>query len=147
MLKKYKMIKEHCFVLGLNTAMYCNEHGILLYCIHANATHIMQPLDVGFFSVLKEKWKSAVNRYHWSSNGAGLTKHRFPAVFRQAWDAAFTQQLAISAFRRSGLFPFTVAAIDKSRLLMQPGQDKAKMAKMVAADGKKTPANPATSKG
>ena len=37
-----------------DSAVFCHENDIILYYLLANATHLIQPLDVGFFSPLKD---------------------------------------------------------------------------------------------
>jgi hypothetical protein len=38
----------------------CKEHNIMFIPLPKNATHILQPLDVGFFSEFKREWSRVV---------------------------------------------------------------------------------------
>ena len=41
----------------------CMEKDIGFFCLSPNATHLCQPLDVAFFSPLKEKWRIILKNY------------------------------------------------------------------------------------
>ncbi|KAJ8891144.1 hypothetical protein PR048_010658 [Dryococelus australis] len=52
---------EHSSHLTLHTSKFCDEQGIILAALLPNATHILQPMDVGVFRPLKKEWKKAVH--------------------------------------------------------------------------------------
>ena len=37
-------------------AVFCHENDIILYCLLANATHLIQPMDVGFLNGREITW-------------------------------------------------------------------------------------------
>lgn len=99
---------------------YCRETGIILYLLLAGATHIKQPCDVGFFLPLKSKYKQANIKWQEAYPDRVLDKNTFPEVFKLAWDATVSDpSIAIHAFRKSGLYPFDLANIDRSRFTLQ----------------------------
>ena len=109
-------IDGHCTHLTLEAARFCSENKIVLYCLVAHATHLMQPCDVSLFSPLKSSWKAVVKQWHLDHLGEVFTKKHFPAVFKKAWKQTVTPTLAINGFRRSGLFPLTRNGIDETKL-------------------------------
>ena len=80
------------------------------------ATHILRPADVGLFSTLKMKWKEAVRIWQLDHIGETLSKSIFPGIFCKAWKASTTTELAMNAFRRTGLYPFKFESVDHSRI-------------------------------
>ena len=50
-----------------------------------------------------------------------ITKKNFPSIFRQAWERIINDKsaarIAANAFRRAGIFPFNVEAVEFSRLV------------------------------
>ena len=86
-----------------------NVHLMLL---PANTTHVLQPLDVGVYGPLKQAWKSRIlPQYKRKTRAANITKEDFPKLVRQLWDISFKPQHLQGGFRESGLFPFTMSAI------------------------------------
>jgi hypothetical protein len=111
-------VDGHTTDMSRAAAIFCANNDIILYCLLPNATHVLQPCDVGFFSPKKSAWKKNLNLKKWQLENIGetLTKRQFPAVFKSAWQTVSTLENASHGFRRSGLFPLDVAGIDKSKL-------------------------------
>ena len=49
-------VDGHSSQLTLTAAEYCSQNNIILYCLLAHATHLLQPCDVSFFAPLKICW-------------------------------------------------------------------------------------------
>jgi len=107
----------HSSHFSLKGIQFAREKGIILYCLPAHASHIMQPLDVGIFSSLKASWKSALLRWQWENPGINFTKSDFPGLFKTVWEKSCTKEKAASSFLRAGLFPLDPSAIDMTRLV------------------------------
>ena len=43
-------VDGHSTHMSLTAAEFCRDNQVVHYCLVPNATHLMQPLDVGFFS-------------------------------------------------------------------------------------------------
>lgn len=110
-------VDGHRSHISYNASTYAKAHGILLYCLLPNATHILQPADVGLFSPMKTSWSSAVKDWHVSNLGMTLSKHAFPALFKGVFEKTATEKTATNAFRKCGLFPLDFNSIDSSRLV------------------------------
>ena len=50
-------VDGHSTHMSRSAAQFCADNGIILYCLLPNATHILQPCDVGLFSPMKASWK------------------------------------------------------------------------------------------
>ena len=59
----------------------------------------------------------------WQRNhlGEALTKTEFHEVLVMAWPKVATTEVAIKAFKKSGIFPFDVNAVDFSRIVKHKG--------------------------
>ena len=59
----------------------------------------------------------------WQRNhlGEALTKPEFHEVLRMAWTKVATVEIAIKAFKKSGIFPFDVNAVDFLRIVKHKG--------------------------
>jgi len=84
---------------------YCTEHKIITLCMPSHSSHILQPLDVGCFSPLKNAYSQLVQKL--ARNGIfHIDKSDFLDMYYQARTAIFNEKNITSAFRAIGLVPF-----------------------------------------
>ena len=70
--------------LGLEAAKFAAEYDIILYCLLPNATHLMQPCDVGVMGPVKTIYNQEVRKFQMEGEAnCYLTKHYFPKVRRK----------------------------------------------------------------
>ena len=110
------LVDGHSSHIDLEVSRFCSENQILLYCLPPHSSHLLQPLDVGFFKSLKNAWAKECNRYRATAFGAHVTKETFSEVFRCAWLASVKISLFVNAFRECGICPLRPSAIDESKL-------------------------------
>jgi hypothetical protein len=82
----------------------CKENDIYTLCMPPHSSHLLQPLDVGCFSLLKRAYSREVEslmRNHINH----ITKLKFLPAFKVAFDRVFTSANICSAFRGAGLVP------------------------------------------
>lgn len=80
------------------------ENNIYTLCMPPHLSHLLQPLDVGCFSLLKRAYGRQVNdliRDHINH----ITKLKFLPAFRAAYDQAITKENICASFRGAGLVP------------------------------------------
>ncbi|KAJ8043572.1 Jerky protein-like-like [Holothuria leucospilota] len=111
------LIDGHSSHINLDTATFCSENGIILYCLPPHASHVIQPLDVSVFKALKTKWNQEVRYFQITHPGENVTKQTFASVFGRAWPKAITPENAINGFKSCGIFPLDKTAIDQKKLL------------------------------
>lgn len=98
---------------------FCREKAIILISLPPNSTHVMQPLDVGFFKPLKSSWKNAINKFKTENNNKTLNKENFAPVLEQAFKAMPNlERIFKNSFRASGLFPFDPSNVDYNKLIL-----------------------------
>ncbi len=59
----------HSTHIDLETLKFCKENNILLHCLPPHSSRITQPLDVGFFKLLKDNWAHAVDTFRVANIG------------------------------------------------------------------------------
>lgn len=59
--------------MDIDFSKFCEDHGIILICLMANATHVMQPVDVGINAPLKHYWQREIQK-HKLQTGEKITK-------------------------------------------------------------------------
>lgn len=84
---------------------YCSQNSIIVLCMPPHSSHLLQPLDVSCFSVLKRSYGNAVE----ASMRAGINhidKDDFTVLYQQARATSFNPTTILSGFRATGLVPF-----------------------------------------
>ena len=100
---------------------FCISNRIVLYVLPSNATHLLQPLDVGIFGPLQKaygKYFDNVIRY----GNTGIRKASFLPILVKSRAAAFTTDNIISSFRKCGIVPLMPEVVLNQ---LQRNQDRA----------------------
>jgi hypothetical protein len=83
----------------------CEENQIIAICMPPHASHLLQPLDVGCFSVLKRLYEGAVSTL--TRNGVNsIDKEDFLELIADARMGAFKTSTIQNSFLATGLAPF-----------------------------------------
>jgi DDE superfamily endonuclease/Tc5 transposase-like DNA-binding protein len=84
---------------------YCDNHGIIPFGMPPNLTHLLQPLDVVVFQPLKHYHAKALDVMV-RDGLVNITKIEFLSCIQQVRIQAFKQSTILSAFRKTGIWPF-----------------------------------------
>ena len=99
------LLDGHESHIDMYISKFCAENQILLYCLPPHCSHIMQPLDVGFFHPLKSQWRKACKEFTEKNPGVTVNKMNFSRVFRDAWQKTVTFEGMVSSFAKAGIWP------------------------------------------
>ncbi|KAJ3542310.1 hypothetical protein NM208_g4167 [Fusarium decemcellulare] len=83
---------------------YCEENKIVTLCMPPHSSHLLQPLDVGYFSLLKYAYGREIEHLMRCSI-THISKTEFFPAFYTAYQATMTERNIRSAFRGAGLVP------------------------------------------
>jgi hypothetical protein len=86
---------------------YCEEHSIIVLCVPAHTSHILQPIDRTFPS-LKHWFRREVDK-HLRFGEMRVSKAQFMELLRRSRPKAFTEENVKSGFCKTGLKPFNPA--------------------------------------
>ena len=84
---------------------YCLNQSIIVLCMPPHSSHLLQPLDVSCFSVLKRSYKKRVETLM-SFDINQIDKQEFLSVYQQARAEALHQSNVRSGFAATGLVPY-----------------------------------------
>jgi hypothetical protein len=85
---------------------FCLDHKIIVVCMLAHSSHLLQPLDVGCFSVLKQAYGRNIEQIM----GCGVNhidKHKFLPLYRQARQVALYRNNIQVGFAATDLVPYS----------------------------------------
>ena len=94
------------------------EHNIIFCCFPPNATHLLQPLDVAFYGLLKRAWRDVLNEYKLKGNRKTrtLNKSDFPRLLTKLYNKIYpseeeTSKNLISGFEKCGIYPLNAKKV------------------------------------
>ena len=85
---------------------FCLDYKIIIIYMPANLSHLLQPLDVGYFSALKQAYGCSVKQI--ISRGVNyINKREFLPLYRQARQTALHQNNIQAGFAATGLILYS----------------------------------------
>lgn len=112
-------VDGHTSHLTYHLSEFCSEKGIILIALYPNATHILQPMDIGVFHPLKAAWRNGVHEWK-LEHGHKLKKEHFAGLLNDVIKKGITKTTLENAFKASGLCPLNPDAINFEKLLVHP---------------------------
>lgn len=94
---------SHCSLPGI---VYCRENHVTYVTLPPHASHVIQPLDKGFFGPLKSAYAVEVEKWLVQNPGEVVKLTDVAAIFRRAYSATAKINLAEKAFKATGIEPF-----------------------------------------
>lgn len=111
----------HTSHINVAVAEFCAQKNIILYCFPPHASHMLQPLDVSVFGPFKKHWNNSLDEFGRKFKGLSMSRTHFFPVFQKCWEKAVESPgNVVSGFRKCGLVPFNVEAVDFDRLIKPP---------------------------
>ena len=109
-------VDGHKTHITLQLSVNCEEVGIILYLLPPNTTHLLQPADVGPFKPLKHYWRKEVRQQQQNYPDNDLKRRNVAPLLKNTL-AQITRASIINGFKRTGLCPLNVEAVDFSKML------------------------------
>lgn len=102
--------------IDLHTFELANKNGVYFYALLKNATHLVQPADVGMFGPMKQAWYKNVRRFTQRNPNTDITKRNFCSVFRSCWEDVMRPSILCSSFSKSGIYPLARQQITEDQI-------------------------------
>lgn len=100
------LIDGHASHITTAAMEYCVNHKVILLCLPAHTTHLLQPLDVGIFAPLATAYKNLVHDNTRYAANYLIDKTDFLELYRKAQYDAITPYNIQRAWKKAGLHPF-----------------------------------------
>ncbi|KAH9086311.1 hypothetical protein LEN26_020245 [Aphanomyces euteiches] len=106
----------------------CEKLEIVLLCLHANATHLFQPLDICVFGPYKKGIRNGISKYMVENDVTTISKEAGLKIASAAWTSHMSMSNMKSGFRESGLWPADLQQMHARLSLFRDGGLKAGVA-------------------
>jgi hypothetical protein len=104
------VLDGHKSHISVDFENFCKEHNIIPICLPPHSSHLTQPLDVGFFGLLKKAYGKEIGKFI-QAHVNHITKVEFFLPFYAAYNATITKENVASGFRGAGLIPSNPQAV------------------------------------
>lgn len=94
---------SHC---SLSAVLYLRKHHVTFLTLPPHASHVIQPLDKGFFGPLKTAYAAEAEKWLVQHPGEVIKLTDVAGIFRSAYSATARIKLAENAFKTTGIEPF-----------------------------------------
>jgi len=105
------LIDGHASHITTQVIDYCVSQKIILLCLPAHTTHLLQPLDVGVFAPLATAYKAHVQRITRLGASYSIDKTDFLEIYQLARHEAITSLNIRKSWTATGLLPFSPALV------------------------------------
>jgi hypothetical protein len=89
---------------------FCLDKNIDLVCLLPHTSHLLQPLDVGVFSPLKQALSAEIEKL-FRLDTRRILRIEWTEAYITAWAKAFTSRNIELLFRASGIYPISLITI------------------------------------
>src|SRR5450432_3992596 len=99
------ILDGHGSHVTLEFDLFAKEHSIITLCMPSHSSHLLQPLDVGCFAVLKRQYGRQIEGL--MRNGVNhIDKHDFLEAYYNARNETMTQANISNSFAATGVLPY-----------------------------------------
>lgn len=92
------------------------QHNIYIFVLPAHTSHLLQPLDVGVFGPFQRMYNNLCHKFIRCTSGI-ITRYNVCELACKAYTKALSADNLQSAFKKTGICPLDMNAIDKSKLI------------------------------
>lgn len=97
----------HTSHMTLTLSQFCSNNKIILVALYPNATHILQPMDVGFFKPLKQNWRNARDTWNVENHNNIFKRENLAPLLETTIEKTLENPNTIpNAFRTCGMLVF-----------------------------------------
>ncbi|KAI1004118.1 hypothetical protein K3495_g4091 [Podosphaera aphanis] len=96
------------------------KNNVHLVFLPPHSSHVLQPLDLGVFSPLKQRYRSIISDLAYLDDAAPIKKRRFLTAYKQARTEALTSRVLRSGWKAAGFVPWNPEKGLKSSQVLQP---------------------------
>jgi hypothetical protein len=108
------ILDGHGSHISIDFLWLCKQHKIHLLFLPPHSSHILQPLDLAPFSVLKSRYRSYIAELATLNNAALVKKERYTSCYYMAREEGLTDRVIRAGWKAAGLCPFNINQVLQS---------------------------------
>jgi hypothetical protein len=108
------VLDGHGSHISIDFLWTCKQFNIQLLFLPPHSSHVLQPLDLASFSVLKSKYRQQIAQLATLDDAAPVKKERFITCYAAARQAGLTKDTIRAGWKASGMCPFNIELVLRS---------------------------------
>lgn len=121
--ERYRLLilDGHGSHIDIEFMLLCRQHRIHLLFIPPHSSHVLQPLDLAPFLVIKTKYRFQIRELAALDDAAPVKKERFISSYHQARDQGLSPRVIRAGWKASGISPYNPQKVlESSQVINQP---------------------------
>ena len=113
------ILDGHGSHIDIDFLWLCKLHRIQLLYLPAHTSHILQPLYLAPFSMIKSSYRRQIQELASLDDAAPIKKERFITCYHQAREEGFTERVIRAGWQASGICPYNINHVLRSSQVSQ----------------------------
>ncbi len=101
----------------------CKQNRVYLVFLPAHASHVLQPLDLACFSVVKSKYRKQIADLSYLDDAAPVKKRRFVRCYNLAREEGLSPRVIRGGWNAAGLYPWNPKKVLQSSQVKNQRKD------------------------
>ena len=123
------ILDGHSSHISLDFLWACKQNKVYLLFLPPHSSHVLQPLDLSVFSVVKRFYRQQIQALSYLNDAAPVKKERFITAYYHARERAITERVIRAGWATAGICPFNIDRVVNSSQISQrpitpPRQDQ-----------------------
>ena len=124
------ILDGHGSYVDLDFLWICKQNKVRLLFLPAHSSHVLQPLDLSVFLVVKRFYRQQIHELSHLDDAAPVKKERFITAYHVARERAITERVIRARWATAGICPLNIKRVVNSSQVAQraatpPRQDQA----------------------
>jgi hypothetical protein len=113
------IVDGHGSHIDVDFQWLCKQNQIELLYLPPHSSHILQPLDLAPFSVVKSNYRNQIRALASLDDAAPVKKERFVQCYNMARDQGLTERVIRAGWRATGICPLNIGMVVGSSQVQQ----------------------------
>ena len=115
------IVDGHGSHIDLEFLWACKQNKVQLLFLPAHSSHVLQPLDLSVFSVVKRFYRQQIQALSYLDDAAPVKKERFITSYHRAREAAITERVVRAGWATAGICPLNIdRVVNSSQVTQRP---------------------------
>ena len=115
------ILDGHGSHIDLEFLWLCKQNKVELLFLPAHSSHVLQPLDLSVFSVVKRFYRQQIQELSCLNDAAPVKKERFITSYHKARENGITERVVRAGWAAAGICPLNIdRVVNSSQVTQKP---------------------------
>lgn len=115
------ILDGHGSHISLEFLWACKQNKVHLLFLPAHSSHVLQPLDLSVFSVVKKFYRQQIQALSYLDDATPVKKERFIVAYHEARERAINERVISAGWAAAGICPLNIdRVVNSSQISRRP---------------------------